>query len=131
MATYQLPQVGSPTGTISWSDGTAFNGYALIGLKGMSGGGTTWPTIALKSGRTVPIWAECPILNGQFLDNCGVVYNSELVPPNTQYVAWYYDSNSVLVSTVSAAFTVSTSTFSIPALTLTAPSVGSDPVPQT
>lgn len=102
-----------------------------IGLKGLvNGSGVAWPTIALANQttrRVVPTWAPIPIIEGQFLPTFGVYYNADLNPPNSQYIAYVYDNNGVQVAGPSIAFTISTPTFAPPSLTLTLPSVGSNP----
>lgn len=129
MASFPIPRVGVPTGTIQWSNGVNFNGTVLIQFKAMtSGAGSTWNPPALASGRPIATALVIPILNGSFQLG-GAYYNEDLLPPGTQYVANYYDSTNNAVGSQSAAFTVTGGTFTIPAVTLTPPSVGSAPTP--
>lgn len=74
-----------------------------------------------------PIWTPIRIQDGVYSNTESVTYNGDLNPPNTQYVALYQDSSGKNVGSLSAAFTVSASTFSIPAVTLTVPTVGGNP----
>lgn len=124
---------GKPSGTIAWSDGTPFDGVAAIGIKSMVDGlGATWPSTTLGNRsirRTLPVFAPINIVEGSFDPYAGVIYNEDLTPPGTQYVAWYYDTTGKQVAGPSTAFTVTASSFTIPTLTLTVPSVGSNPVP--
>lgn len=124
---------GVPTGTVTWSDGTPFDGMLWIGLKSLvNGSAVAWPTISLgnrASKRSVPIWSPIPIAEGAYGTDFGVWYSADLTPHNSQYIAYYYDSNGVQIAGPSSAFSVSTPTFSVPALTLTVPSMGSNPTP--
>jgi hypothetical protein len=124
-------RTGVPTGTITWSDGTPFDGTVGIGLKHLiDGSSANWPSISLGNAanrRPVPRWTIIAINEGQFDPNASVWYNADLTPPNSQYVARYADANGKLVSNLTSAFTVSTSTFTIPSVILTLPTVGSDP----
>lgn len=124
-------RTGVPTGTITWSDGTPFDGTVGIGLKHLvDGSSVDWPSISLGNSanrRPVPRWTTIAINEGAFDAAAAVFYNADLTPPNSQYVARYADANGKLVSPLTSAFTVSSSTFTIPAVTLTLPTVGSDP----
>lgn len=124
---------GVPTGTITWSDGTPFDGVCWIGLKSLvNGSAVAWPTISLgnrSTRRSVPVWAPIPVTEGAFGTDFGVYYNADLTPHNSQYIAYYYDSNGVQIAGPSTAFSVSTPTFTVPSLTLTVPSMGSNPTP--
>jgi hypothetical protein len=128
-------RVGYPLpSTVQWSDGANFNGYALIGIKELLDTSlVAWPSIARGNSslrRTMPQFIQLPIQEGVFLANpCGVPYNADLTPPQSQYVAFYYDSNGKRVGGVTSAFTVSSGTFTVPSVTLTAPTVGSNPTP--
>lgn len=77
----------------------------------------------------MPFWTVLPIENGQFNTKYGVPYNADLTPPQSNYVAFYYDATGTRVGNATTAFTVSTETFTVPSVTLTAPTVGSNPVP--
>lgn len=124
---------GVPTGTVSWSDGTPFDGVLWIGLKSLvNGSAVAWPTFSLgnrSSRRVIPIWSPIPIAEGAYGTNFGVWYNADITPHDSQYIAYYYDSNGVQIAGPSSAFSVSSATFSVPALTLTVPTMGSNPTP--
>lgn len=127
-------RVGYPApATVQWSDGTAFDGYALIGIKELiDGSSAVWPSISIGNTpvkRTLPKWIMLPIAEGSFLNTCAVPFNADLTPPQSNYVAWYYDVNDKQVAGPTTAFTVTATTFTVPLVTLTAPTVGSNPTP--
>lgn len=115
--------------TVTWSDGKNFNGFALCGLKDMSGHTATDFTDI--NGRVLPRsnYTALLIRDGLYDQNAGLIYNADISPPNTQYVAWYYDTSGVQIAGPTSAFTVSSETVSIPSMTLTVPTVGSNPTP--
>ena len=121
-------RMSKPTGTIAWSDGTLFTGFALVGIEKP----VTWPSVALSDQmprRTIPPFAPLPIRDGAFHDAVGVIYNADVTPPSQDYVAYFYDANGVQVAGPTSAFQVSSATFTIPAITLTPPGSGLAPIP--
>lgn len=128
-------RVSYPTaGSVLWSDGSAFNGFALIGIKALvDGSSAAWPSISRGNSyvrRVLPQWVQLPIREGAFVGSpCGVPYNADINPPGSQYVAWYYDTNGKKIAGPTSAFIVSATTFSVPTATLTVPTVGSSPTP--
>ena len=124
------PRLSRPTGTISWSDGSDFNGYAWVGLSVPTSGGTTWDGVSFPGGLGVPRAFILPIEEGEFHSQAKLYYNADLVPPVTQYKARFFDRNNVeITASAGTAFTVTASTFTIPSVTLTSPSAGSVPTP--
>lgn len=134
MSTVTL-RAGNATGSVSWSDGTPFDGYALVGFKHLVDGLTTvnWPSISQGHQfvkRTVPEWAKLPIVNGQYDNQIGLYFNADLQPPNSQYVAFLYDVNGVRVlASATSPFTVSAGAFTIPFATPAIPTQGTNPTP--
>jgi len=123
---------GKPTGTVTWSDGSNFNGFALCGLKSMSGHADTDFTVgnaALANYLPRSNYTRLLIEEGQFNQVASLIYNADINPPGTYYVAWIYDSSGKQIAGPSTAFQVSSGTFTIPSLTLTVPTVGSAPTP--
>ena len=119
-----------PTTALTWSDGTTkFSGYLLLVL--LLPTGYTTAAFANKYPRqNLPLRVKVPISQGIYDQNTQVLYNTSIDPPNTQYVAYMFDANDIKIAGPSSAFTVSASPVSVPALTLTTPSVGSvTPVP--
>lgn len=115
--------------TYTWSDGTTFTGSLRLGLVVPEYGGTTDAPFITLAAQTpairIPLNTFFQITNGVANTQTKALYNSSLRPPNSQYVAWWYDSTGTLIAGPSAQFTISSSPFSPPAVTLTAPTVGS------
>jgi hypothetical protein len=126
-----LIREGKPSisATVTWSDGTMFSGFALCGLKAMSG--HTANEFTDINGRALPRsnFTQLLIRDGLYDQTAGLVYNADINPPNTQYVAWYYDVSGVQIAGPTTAFTVSSASVSIPTETLTVPTAGSNPTP--
>ncbi len=132
-----LPRVGklSQTVTLAWSDGTLFSGFLLVGIVPPTSG-TDWAEIFLNDfypPQRVPVFAKIPIKAGKYNSESGLYFTADLDPPNTRYVAWWYDATGRKITpTQSAQFQVTTDPFTPPTPTLTAPSVGSTvPTPDT
>ena len=130
------PRVGTLTGTITWSDGTNFNGFGVVGLVLPTSSGVAWPELSLEPGtprQRLPLWSTIPIVEGTFNNQVGLWYNADINPPNTQYVIYYYDTSLKQVgipSSISDAFTISAAQTTPPTYTLTVPIAGTTvPVP--
>ncbi len=118
----------SQTQTFTWSTGQAFNGAAIVGVVIPTTGGTTetvYPEINYGNvPENYPLpkgFARIPIDDGKLHSNLGLFYNSDITPPNTQYVHYIIDSTNKLVAGPGALFTVSASPITLPTLTLTSP----------
>lgn len=124
------PRVGTLTGSITWSDGTNFNGFGVVGLVLPTSGGTNWPELSLEPGsprQRLPLWSTIPIVDGAFNNQVGLWYNADIDPPNTTYVIYYYDTSLKQVgvpSGIADAFTISAAQTTPPVYTLTAPVAG-------
>ena len=119
-----------------WSGAPAipFNGFALIGLVAPSDGTTPWSIMDygnLYPSIQLPVWQRIPIINGSLNNGCGCFLNSDITPPGSQYIVYYYDATGRQIAGPSSPFTVTTqNTFTPPILTLTIPStVGPNPTP--
>lgn len=125
MATLNIAKF--PTSTVTWSDGTNFNGFALVGLV-MPTSGTDWSFVArgsMSSGQKLPVFAMIPIVDGLFNTSLGLYFNADIEPPNSKYVYWFYDSTRRQIAGPSALFSVTADPIVLPALTITAPTAGS------
>lgn len=94
------PRVGKLTGLVSWPDGTPFNGYAECALivPGINGAETPWPRLTGPQGyptQRLPLWTRIKITEGAFSQDTGLIYNDDIRPFSTRYVAFYYDSAGV------------------------------------
>lgn len=127
-------RVGKPTGTITWSDGSLFNGFAVVGIVLPTTGGSAYPEIQLEGNTSrfeIPIWATIPIKDGAFHSQSGLWYNADINPPNTKYAIYYYDSAWVQIAgpasssdfflVASESFTPTTYTLNVPTLSTTIP----------
>lgn len=126
------PRVGKLTGTITWSDGSSFNGFAVVGLVLPTSSGTAWPELTLEPGsprQRLPLWSTIPIINGAFNQQLGLWFNEDINPPNTKYIIYYYDTSLKtpavgVPSGIGDAFTVTADPTTPPTYTLTAPIAG-------
>lgn len=109
----------------TWSDGSNFNGFILIELIVPSDGSTPWGEVDygnLYPSITLPTMQRIPIINGQANTSCGVFLTPDITPPNSSYIAWYYDSTGRKIAGPTVTFQVtSQSAFTPPILTLPIP----------
>ena len=119
-----------------WSDGTLFNGFMLVEMLLPSDGVTPWAEVDygnLYPSIKLPLFQRIPIVDGALNDSCGLFYNSDVTPPGSQYLAWYYDASGRQIAGPTANFTVTSANstgFTPPLLTLPLPSgLGPAPVP--
>ena len=123
----------NPSTTVQWSDGTNFDGWILVGVVPPTFSGTDSAYVSFSDGKPVvrlPVFAFVPITDGKFHTSSSVIFTSDLQPPNTKYVVWYYDSIRRQIAGPSSAVTVTADPFTPPSLTLTAPTAGStNPTP--
>lgn len=129
------PRVSTITSSVSvaWSDATPFTGYYLFVLRDPSNGVTPWAELSLNThaaGIRLPFYCMIPIVQGQPNTTVGLLYNADITPPTTQYIAYLYDSGKRQIAGPSAPFTVSTATFTPPSFTATIPNTyGTNPAP--
>lgn len=128
------PRNGKLAGTILWSDGSNFSGFAIIGLVVPTSNGTAWPELAIDPGsprQRIPLWLTVPIKDGAFNTQVGLWYNEDIDPPNSKYCCYLYDNAMKQVgapATSADFFTVSSEYTTIVAPTLTVP-VASSVIP--
>lgn len=115
--------------TYTWSNGNLFNGYFLFGLVIPTFDGTAatvWPDMTLENSKmyiSLPKgFAKVPCLKGKLDAEFGLFYNEDIVPVETQYVYYIYDSNSRQIAGPSAFFEVNSSTITLPSLVIGVPS---------
>ena len=80
----QQMRVAKLSGTVNWSDNTAFEGYAVVGL--VLPPTHSYATISYPSRynqQRIPQWCTVPISNGVFDNTVGLVYNADVSPRNT------------------------------------------------
>ena len=125
MATPQLPRFAKfdPSVSVTWDDGSALTGFLLVGLVLPTGYqlgyyAATYPNVP------IPTFLKVPINNGSFHAAESICYNADIEPPNSRYVAWYYDSTGQQIAGPTALFSVSSGTCTPPSLTLPTPAIG-------
>lgn len=117
---------------VTWSDGTLFDGFLLLGLVSPQYANLAWQQISL-AGRVpaelIPVFLKIPIVSGVYRNDIGVLYNSSLAPPNTQYAAWWYDNSPLprLIAGPTPLFTVNSATLTPPVMSLPVPAAGITP----
>jgi len=133
-----IPRVGrfSQDATLSWTDASLFNGFILVGIVPPTSGGTDWAQLSISDyypPQRVPVFARVPITSGKYNSVAGLFFTADLEPPNSRYIAFWYDATGRLITpSASAQFQVTTDPFTPPTPTLTVPSVGSvNPTPDT
>jgi hypothetical protein len=107
MAFHRVQLVSSST--ITWSDGTPFNGYAILIMALPTQGGQQWTQVALrdcKPKRKCPQRVKVPIREGVY-DPVTMLWSTDsLVPENVVYSAWYYDDTDQLIAIGSQLFSI-------------------------
>jgi hypothetical protein len=124
---------------MAWTSGDLFNGFVLIGLALPTSSGTQFLGVRYGNAgisEAIPQFTKIPVTDGLLNTSCGLFYNADLTPPGSQYVAWTYVPNGPtaggvcrMISGPTATFEVTTSSFTLPAMTLTLPTTGSVPTP--
>lgn len=111
---------------IVWVGGALLDGYMAIGLAFPRDAAlVNWPNLIKGSGSTppqqLPQWCKIPISAGVFDQGTELWYNADIDPPNTQYVAYFFDNADKLIAPpvgTATFFTIST-----PTTTITVPSL--------
>ena len=120
----------SQTVSITWSDGTLFDGFVLINLLiPHAASGTDWAEV--DQGRIypsiqLPQMQVVPIIGGAYNAACGLFVNADLTPPGSAYRCYVYDATKRQIAGPSSNFTVTSTTAVDPiaaggGLTLTVP----------
>ncbi len=115
---------------VLWSSGALFSGYILLGLALPTDAlGYQWAELRLYgTSQRLPEWTVIPIVEGVIDNNTSIFLTSQLDPPNTRYVAYWYDNTwkriyPYPIGVLPTAFTVSTNPYIITPPTLTVPTV--------
>lgn len=123
------PQVAHLTGSVTWSDGSTFDGWLLLGLVLPENADGQWPTTVIAGAtmpQRLPIWTKIPIRAGAIDGQTTVLFNTSVEPPNSRYVAYWYDRNHrrifPAVATPPTPFSITTTPYAISLPTLTVPS---------
>lgn len=123
------PNTAKLTGSVTWSDGSPFDGWLLLGLVLPENADGQWPTTVLNGAtiqQRLPLWAKIPITAGAFDSQTSILYNTSVEPPASRYVAYWYDKNHRRIFPATGVpptpFTISANPYAIALPTLTAPS---------
>lgn len=147
------PRVAFPSQTqvFSYTDGTLFEGFILLGIRtpavDATGGSQAYPpkVAAYSTSNTrqfipMPVFTKIYIKSGLMESTTGVIFSNDLVPPGFQYVAWLYHLttedvpvtgfSTPVLATISP-FAITATPFTIPGsfLTLALPGGGTSPNP--
>ncbi len=123
---FQYATVATSPTQVAWSNGESFDGYVMIMLA-MPSGYVGLNAFVAGFNPVMPLaqrWRFF-IANGYIDAGSTLPYTTSLEPPNTQYAAFWYDLNDILINTTSAMFTVSSSPVILTAPALAAPTAAS------
>jgi len=124
------PRTAKLSGTITWSDGSLFNGFGVVGVVLPTSASILWPELTIEPNeprQRLPLWYTIPIKDGVFNQQLGVWFTDDINPPNTKYAIYYYDSSQKRVGSPASPsdfFTVTADPTAPPAYTLTVPTAG-------
>jgi hypothetical protein len=101
------------TSPIKWSDGTLFNGYALLIMALPTQGNLQWTQVALRNSTPklkCPQRVKIPIREGVY-DTYTMLWSTDsLVPENVVYSVWFYDDTDQLIAIGSQLFAITAGT---------------------
>lgn len=129
------PRIGkfNPSASITWGNGTLFNGYLLAGLSLPALDGLAFPDVRIQSmlgdGEIVPSFYKIPIKDGQFDQVAGLFYNADLSPNTTVYYAWLYTNHNFQVAGPATPFAVTTDSIPAPSFSIGTPTNTGAPTP--
>lgn len=130
----QVPRTSyvDPTLSVTWSDGTAINGYFVIGVVIPVQGAELFASVAYGNQlvlEKLPGVYVIPIVDGRADQTSKVFYTSDIDPPAVKYVCWLYDRNwkqlfAPTLTPINTSFTVTTPTFTPSYTAPTVPTAG-------
>ena len=110
--------------TVAWSNGEPFDGYVLLQINLPSG----YSQAMLEDDAPrlrVPLATPVKIRNGVVDQDTRAWFTNALVPPTTNYSAWWYDSNWRLISLGTELFSITTDPHTLTPPVLTVPTAAS------
>jgi hypothetical protein len=109
----------------TWSDGSLFTGFLLVGIIAPTYSGVTVPFVGYDNipSDASPTFILCPITDGIISSACGLIPSANLQPPNCAYVAWLYDVTKKLVAGPST-LTATSTTITVPTFSPVKPAYG-------
>lgn len=123
--------------TVVWSDGTPFDGFLFLGLELPTNTSYAkfglWGTLRAQD---LPQYIKVPIIAGAIDQATQIYYNQYMTPPGSQYFAYWFTREGVLIAPASGtatgiSVTIATTTLTVPTLTVPTYSGAAPPVPQT
>ena len=121
LLTMPYPLISTLTGTVTYSNGTTLlDGYVLLLIAyptGYSSASIANQLVPQPIGDHIKV----RIQQGVYDQSARIIQNAYLEPPNTQYVAYFYDNNNIELGHT-ALFTIATSPYTITVPSLTIPS---------
>lgn len=119
---------------VRWADGTLFDGYVWLGIVLPNNPAFKFPWLyGSWRYQQLPRFIKVPIINGAIDSTTQAFYNSDLNPPGTKYVAYWFSSDGTLITPATGSavpFIISTPFTTLTVPTLTLPSGENFPVPQ-
>ena len=137
------------SGSITNTTSIPFNGYALVQLLLPANSNISWASCSygnLSPAIQLPLFQRIPIVYGQLNTSLGFWWNTDITPPGSGYVVYYYDATDTLLAGPSETFFVNANTvvngqtstgqygggatgyYTLPALTLQTPGTQQLPV---
>jgi len=114
------PAFSTLSGTVTYSDGTTLlDGYVLL-LIAYPTGYTSASIADQLVPQAIGDHIKVRIQQGVYDQSARIYQNSSLEPPNTKYVAYFYNNNDTQLG-VTALFTISASPYSITVPSFAAP----------
>ena len=118
---------------VTWTSSSHnFDGYVVFGVVLPSA--YSQPTLfGAVVRQTMPRYIKCPVVNGQIDQTTGIPWNSDVDPPGTAWVAYWYDNSDNLINPQSGsavAFSVGASAYTLVPPALPLPVGSNTPVPQ-
>jgi hypothetical protein len=116
---------------VLWDSGEPFDGFVAIYIA--LPGDHTLAALDNSYANLIPLRTVIPIVEGVYNQNCSLYFNADIEPPNTQYVAYWYDATKkrIAPSGDGTLFTVTADPHVLTPPTLTVPPTATTvPAPQ-
>lgn len=106
------PLVATLSGTVTYSNGTTLLDGSVLLLVAFPTGYSSASIANQLVPQPIGDHIKVRIQQGQYDQSARIYYSSALEPPNTKYVAYFYDNNNSSLG-VTSLFTISSSPFTI------------------
>lgn len=120
---------------VTWSDAQLFQGYVLFLLALPLFDAEAYTKAFLKGDgyqqQRLPLRLKWPITNGVLNTSLRIWQNASITPPNSKYIAYFYDETRNQVAVGSGLITIAVDPYTLTVPTLTVPSAtASTPTPE-